>query len=818
MLNKPLILFIDAYDSFSNNIISLLETTLDVTVRTVKIDNPVLLASKNALYSELRNYAAVVCGPGPGSAENERDVGLMKHIWNLSSKEMLPVLGICLGFQSLCFEFGGIIRRLKGPQHGIVRNVTHVGSFGGKKSIFHEVGNIYATLYQSLCVDIGHDAMSREELEKNKWQPTDQCPDLLPLAWVEDDLTEPNDSGIKDEKILVGIQHTHHPFWALQYHPESICTNNENRRLIQNWFQHAIDWNQRRGRKCVVSEDLLQGHSAIHRPLSDKSVRLESVPHCSTYHIINESGMLVTKCFTRKIKLPIGMSIPEIVERVQETDAEHILLESSNAAQSSAVKGRFSIIGLDIDRCTRIEYNIGQNCFKIVTPQPDSANSTVQVISEQLIEDVWSYIASQLKMLKNSTGNVESPFWGGFMGYTTYELGLERIGLNLDSQHYKMRSRPDLCFVWVNSSIVVDHANSQIYIQKLAPLVDEHNVNHWIENMAQNVNSKTVLSPSTENNNVNGNFLHSQSKLILHPDELDYQSKVLDCQSHIQAGLSYELCLTDQTLIHLQGPDPSWDIYKQLRLFQPAPFASYIRLGPATFISASPEQFLKWDENGQCELRPMKGTVKKSSIVSSLTKAAALLHKPKEKAENLMIVDLARHDLHGICGSGNVTVPRLMVIEEYASVFQMVSKISGKIQPLLMESNISALHEKPASNAEIQGCHTGLDVLATSLPPGSMTGAPKKKSCQILREIEGKERSLYSGVVGYVDVRGRGDWSVNIRCLFKWDDEVTVTKSGETTWKYHIGAGGAVTTLSTAFEEKEEMLAKLEGILRIFKD
>ncbi len=283
-----------------------------------------------------------------------------------------------------------------------------------------------------------------------------------------------------------------------------------------------------------------------------------------------------------------------------------------------------------------------------------------------------------------------------------------------------------------------------------------------------------------------------------------YKSKVLQCQEYISSGDSYELCLTDQSTVDRQKDANSWELYKKLREKQPAPFASYMRIGGATFVSASPERFLKWDQKGKCELRPMKGTVRKGVGAENLEQAQALLDVPKERAENLMIVDLVSHDLYGICGSGNVSVPKLMVVEEYQSVFQMISIVQGQL-PKSHKSNV-----------------TGLDVLATSLPPGSMTGAPKKRSCEILQEIEkGKERSLYSGVIGYLDFGGRGDWSVNIRCMFKWDDEdyEDLNVQGEKGYseKWHIGAGGAVTTLSTAEGETDEMLTKLSGTLSIFE-
>jgi para-aminobenzoate synthetase len=140
-----------------------------------------------------------------------------------------------------------------------------------------------------------------------------------------------------------------------------------------------------------------------------------------------------------------------------------------------------------------------------------------------------------------------------------------------------------------------------------------------------------------------------------------------------------------------------------------------------------------------------------------------------------------------------------MVVEEYKSVFQMISIVRGQIP--------RSHHSRPTPY------YTGIDVLAASLPPGSMTGAPKKRSCEILSEIEKKERSLYSGVVGYMDIGGRGDWSVTIRSMFRWDDEGR--EDAMETW--HIGAGGAVTTLSTEVGEREEMQTKLRGTLGIFQ-
>jgi para-aminobenzoate synthetase len=215
----------------------------------------------------------------------------------------------------------------------------------------------------------------------------------------------------------------------------------------------------------------------------------------------------------------------------------------------------------------------------------------------------------------------------------------------------------------------------------------------------------------------------------------------------------------------------------------------------------------------------MKGTVKKS-LAPSRAEAEALLDVEKERAENLMIVDLVRHDLYGVCGAGNVAVTRLMGVEEYESVWQMVTVVVGNIpgdegNPVDGgATNMNGMLRAISRNGSEDGPqYSGVDVLAASLPPGSMTGAPKKRSCELLNEIEHGRRSLYSGVVGYMDVGGRGDWSVNIRCAFKWDDE-SRNESSQDTW--YIGAGGAVTALSEDRAEREEMETKLFNTLNGF--
>ncbi|RFU26695.1 hypothetical protein B7463_g9629, partial [Scytalidium lignicola] len=872
---KPLVLFIDAYDSFSNNIISLLETHLLVSVRTVKIDDPVLLNSEDALLTELRHYAAVVCGPGPGSPAIDADVGIMKRIWKLADEEVLPVLGICMGFQSLCLEFGAEIKRLKEPQHGMIRLVEHVGTCGKERgrSIFTGVEEVYATLYQSLGADIGQYAIPDEGWEEKRWLPTEKCPDLFPLAWVDG-----RKYGMDDHRLLVGVRHGTKPFSALQYHPESICTNNAAVRVIQNWFEDAQSWNQTFRQKPTCSEGPIRGQFATRASLlsqfqSERSdtttINRESDSHYSSDGDADLDDLLGPHMNLGSIYLcktiPLGkLSVPDIAECVDPTGQDKIILESTNAYQNYAgtkdVKGRYSIIAVDVSESTTFQYTVSSDQVMISTPlRKGPSSSAHRSVSVATHAGVWPLLAEFLDKRRVTDGNPRSPFWGGFMGYTTYELGLESIDVRSKGNGCGVDgTRPDLHFTWITRSIVVDHMKHSIYVQELLEKEVQSLEGYstaWMDSVAARLITLSKTSGQARTNGLSPNGyhnLHNKSpspsnslKSIRLPGDVKYESKVSQCQSYIRSGDSYELCLTDQTTVkriklssnstkltndsiaptngHVAiAADDSWALYKALRKRQPAPFASFIRLGPATLVSSSPERFVKWDETGRCELRPMKGTVRKSSSVSTLEQASALLQIPKEQAENLMIVDLVRHDLHGVCGSGNVSVPRLMVVEEYASVFQMISVVVGKIPPQVN----AAPPPSSTVNVGTSKKYTGLDVLAASLPPGSMTGAPKKRSCEVLQEIEeGMPRSLYSGVVGYMDVGGRGDFSVTIRCMFRWDDEdegvlepTGVEDEMIRTETWHIGAGGAVTTLSTPEGEREEMLTKLNGTLGLFKD
>ena len=222
------------------------------------------------------------------------------------------------------------------------------------------------------------------------------------------------------------------------------------------------------------------------------------------------------------------------------------------------------------------------------------------------------------------------------------------------------------------------------------------------------------------------------------------------------------------------SPEPL-PLYRTLRHINPAPFSSYLRFGDAAVLSSSPERFLSIGRDGWMEAKPIKGTAPRGTDrVEDLQLAETLRTDEKTRAENLMIADLLRNDLGVVCDVGTVHVPHLMAIESYETVHQLVSTIRGQLREGV---------EPP-------------DGIRACFPGGSMTGAPKKRTMEIIDELEHEPRGVYSGAIGYLGLSGGCDLNIVIR---------TIVMDGETTT---IGAGGAIVMQSDAEDEYQEMHAE----------
>jgi anthranilate/para-aminobenzoate synthase component I len=227
------------------------------------------------------------------------------------------------------------------------------------------------------------------------------------------------------------------------------------------------------------------------------------------------------------------------------------------------------------------------------------------------------------------------------------------------------------------------------------------------------------------------------------PVDADRHAKsVAEIRARIAAGDVYQACLTHCLEAPFAGS--AFALAGALRVLNPAPFACLLTLPDATLVGSSPERFLRVDAARWAESRPIKGTRPRGSDPAEDRRLrAALAGSPKDRAENLMIVDLVRNDLGRVCEVGSVHVPELFAIEPYQTVFQLVSTVRGRLAP--------------GADA--------LDAVAAAFPPGSMTGAPKRAALALLARLEPAPRGLYSGAAGYLDLRGGCDLAVTIRSL-----------------------------------------------------
>ena len=818
----PRILFLDAYDSFASNIVALLISSTGADVEVIKIDD-VRFGDPDIFQAFVQQFDAVVAGPGPGTPENPADIGLIAHLWHVNPP--VPVLGICLGFQSLAVAHGARIKRLNEPRHGVITKVIQKSMDGKGVSV------IETTQYHSLHVDIGHEIQKSGLIDDpaSLWIRSPECPFLLPLAWDLNDA----DNGM----ILMSAKHCHLPFWGVQYHPESICTSKEGAEIIADWWRSVMTLRKRR-----MSSNLLNTDSRL--SLSKSNIGNDNKrqsTHKVLSHILEDQRATSAVDISRAVEtikthqqqqdtvqwsaIPSqNLEVDDIVSLFGMDKGEAIILETPLATRSAAqTKTGYShsiIACFNPDEDIKIQYYINSKRVELLVGE--------KMIYSVNVGDVWTWLRGLMSALQCDGGSLSVPFWGGLMGYVSYEAGLETIDVHAKLTKY----RPDICFVYVTRSIVIDHQSRAVYAQSL-----RHADGPWISATMKKV-SAVVLGTLVNSKITPKNTTKSQFNPVvtISPPATRYQQKVLACQELIRAGESYELCLTDQTELHtkrLANNEDYWQMYRHLRHLNPAPFATYLRLGrygqSVTVLGSSPERFLSWTRQGVCQLRPIKGTVRKGPGVD-LAAAKEILGSTKEMAENLMIVDLIRHDLHGVLGPGNVRVKQLMVVEEYKTVYQLVSVIEGDLTGASFgmdgrtTKEDSREHEPsniPRSKARTKNkSKEGIEVLAASLPPGSMTGAPKKRSCELLQAIEdNKPRGIYSGVIGYLDVGGGGDFSVVIRTAVKWDDETRSGGDGEAqvvldVWR--VGAGGAVTARSTPEGEFEEMITKRESTVRLF--
>jgi anthranilate synthase component 1/para-aminobenzoate synthetase len=383
----------------------------------------------------------------------------------------------------------------------------------------------------------------------------------------------------------------------------------------------------------------------------------------------------------------------------------------------------------------------------------------------------------------------------GWLGYLGYELKRETGGSDVAA------GTPDACLIFAGRAVVLDHVEHTAWLLAL----DTPDAGAWLEAARSAVAAATAVAerPAPASSTDAGGSNRAVPALrggagldfAARDTEAGYKGKISAAQHEIAEGNSYEVCLTTALTASIPagpaGLDP-WQTYLALRRRNPAPFASYLRLEEITVASTSPERFLRIGADGGMRAEPIKGTRRRDAEPG---RDAALRQEleasPKDRAENIMIVDLLRNDLSHFAVPGSVSVSRLCAIESYATVHQMVSTVDARLRPGMPRA----------------------EAVAACFPAGSMTGAPKVSTMAILDRLEAAPRGVYSGAIGYFSLNGATDLAVAIRTLVSSAAPSGGDGEDEGATVLSLGVGGAITADSSPEEEYEEIRTKAFGVL-----
>lgn len=369
------------------------------------------------------------------------------------------------------------------------------------------------------------------------------------------------------------------------------------------------------------------------------------------------------------------------------------------------------------------------------------------------------------------------PFTGGALGMAAFELGLRLESLK--RRPFRIEGRrawPEL-LVWLYPAVLAfDHEQRRLLA--IGRGATDAEAEARCAALAALYEATPVLS-------VPDGPLSAAPLRLETPDEV-HEDKVAALIRQIQAGDLFQANLARGWTGELRAGQTPGEVMAALHRAGAAPFGGFVRWGSRAIVSNSPERFIRLEADGVLETRPIKGTRPRGGTAAEdAALAAELMVSAKDRAENLMIVDLMRHDVSRVAEIGSVTVPELHVLESFASVHHLVSTVQGRLRPGL----------------------TAADVLATTLPPGSVSGAPKVQAMKVIGEMEAA-RGPYCGSLFYVDAGGAMESSVLIRTLAFERDERDI-------WHFRAAAGGGIVADSDPVAERIETETKMALIRRV---
>lgn len=522
--------------------------------------------------------------------------------------------------------------------------------------------------------------------------------------------------------LVMAVAHRDRPTWGVQFHPESINTE-YGKQILRNF----IDFAEEHKRKA------------------------------STQESIEKDNTQQWQCVYEKLEGDFDPSI--VYQEFFNASSDGYWLDSGNNASGYHFMGDAQGLNSYL-----VSYTMGEPLVV--------KNTSGHVESHD--EDIFSFIEKRIDDGVQGTEELPFNFSGGFVGYLGYELK----ELRFPDKNVHQSTEPDACMIFSDRFIAINREDNSLYLVGIYKTEnDKENLNYWFSDIQEKLpllgTQPTVnTSPTTAKSKDKVRFNLEQGR-----DE--YIAAIDASQEHIRNGESYEICLTNRLKTDVSA-EP-WALYNILRTVNPAPYSAFLKYENFAVLSSSPERFLKVTENGIVEAKPIKGTrPRNKNPLLDEALARDLANDEKDRAENLMITDLLRNDLGIVCEIGSVWTPKLMDVESYETVHQLVSTIRGQLP---QDANIS-------------------EIVKATFPGGSMTGAPKRRTLTIIDELEKSARGIYSGSIGYFSLNGTMDLNIVIRTMVCREESL------------EIGVGGAIISLSDPEVEYAEILVKGEALMK----
>lgn len=721
-------LLIDNFDSFTFNLFHYLAEVNGREPVVVTNDWP---EWEPAVLAEFDN---VVISPGPGAPDRAADFGICAEVLRIAE---IPVLGVCLGFQGMAVGEGGIVGPAPTPVHGRVSSITHDGC------------DLFAGLPSPLGVVRYHSLAVAE----------------VPAAL---EVTAQTEDG-----IVMGLRHRSRPQWGVQFHPESISTE-RGLEMVRNFARLTREWQDEQGGEAVDAGD--RSPESREDCAAGTGEETGAVVREEEHARPDERVRLTFDVRTRD--LPMTSESEAIFSAIYADEPYAVWLDGHQPGQESS---RFSIMGAPNGPLSRIaRANVPAGTVSVTST---AGGETVESgLFDWLNADLSSITITESERVRA----LPFEFRLGWVGYLGYELKSEAGSpLKHESTH------PDAVLMFLDRAIVIDHETNTVHLLALdGGGSGAAGCETWFDAVAARISE---LSPAEKAAAPVGAECDAQfrqgasapesdwfAEVLTRHDRAVYTATIERAQDLITDGETYEVCLT--TTLETSWPEAPWKTYRRLRRDNPTPFGAYLTSPDVSVLSTSPERFVRIFAAGRVESKPIKGTRPRGvSLKEDDSLKQDLAASEKDRAENLMIVDLVRHDLGRTAELGSVRVDRLFGIETYATVHQLVSTVS----------------------AQLSSTSSPVDCIRAAFPPGSMTGAPKLRTMSIIDDLETGPRGVYSGVIGYFSLNGAVDLSVLIR--------TAVLSHGHLTY----GVGGAIVALSDPDDEYDETLVKARPLQRL---